>query len=192
MSALLALLTLPASAANFADRTSDDSPIEPSADEAVLVFFRPSKYGGNKPAVVDGNGTIVAQMVGKSHFVHRVAPGEHTFTVWGEATPTLKATVEAGEIYYVKMDSSMGAWTARFPMVAMGPSREGWEQVAVWLERTQRWTLNEAKATAYAEQRAGDLQVVLAKGERVWSEYDDQRRTNRSLTKDDGITEALR
>ena len=186
-----ALFTPGAHAADLAAPDPSAPAIEAVADKAVIVFFRPSKYGRSKPAVVDHNGAIVAQLVGKTHYVHLVDPGEHTFTTWGEGTPTLKATVEAGEIYYVKMDASMGAWTARFPMVAMGPDREGWHQMSEWLGRTKRWTLDEAEAKRYTDKRAEDVQVVIGKGKSAWASYDAQRKANRAITPDDGVTSPL-
>lgn len=166
-------------------------PLASSATEATVVFFRPSSMAtAIRPVVVDEAGHVVGQLRPGGYFATTVPAGEHTFVLWGEGTPTLRATVEAGEIYYVKIDVSAGFWVARFPMVAMGPGREAWGEVPGWLEHSKRWDVVPAETAAYATERADDVRVVLQKSEHVWERYDEERRRNRTLTPDDGVTTA--
>lgn len=49
---------------------------------------------------------------------YEVAPGEHSFVVGGQSSHYLKANVQAGKSYYVRVVTKMGIVKARFRLLA--------------------------------------------------------------------------
>jgi hypothetical protein len=169
----------------------------PEADpaKAVVVFIRPNTTArAIKPAILDEAGRVIAEVRVDSWVAAKLDPGPHTLVSWGESTPTLKADLEAGEVYYVKVANKMGSiWTSRFVLEALGPTRPGWDQVGRWTTRgTRGWEVDEQISGAYATLRKADIDVVLQKSASEWAAYSDAERTERTLTPDDGVTEPLK
>jgi hypothetical protein len=137
--------------------------------------------------IVDEKGRFLGETWGATYFVAKVAPGEHTFISWCEGTPALKATLEAGKVYYVEIGVTIGAWSARGRLFADGPARQQWGELPSWLHDTTMLVPNEAAGQQYLQSRQSDLAAVLNKGTANYAGYDGEEKAKRTLTPADGV-----
>lgn len=93
-------------------------------DQAAVIFFRPSSFGGAIQApVIEGASGDRLELVGIVSSGYKVlymtTPGLHYFVVGGESSDLLEAHLEGGKFYYVLVDPRMGGFKARFALVPM-------------------------------------------------------------------------
>ena len=96
-----------------------DTPIFPNSkeDKGIVYFYRPSKF---KLAAVGykiyQDDTIIARSINGKYFFTILYPGEYCFSLTdpnnrGEKNE-LKLTIEAGKIYYIKIEASLNMLTS--------------------------------------------------------------------------------
>lgn len=166
-------------------------PITTDAEHATVVFVRPSGGLRSYP-VMDHVGRFVAELEPESYVAVQLPPGDYTFIAWSEATPALKASIDAGRVYYVWMDVIPGAWSPHARLFAVGRGRNSWRSLRSWLERCDRIEPLPGAAEQFAYERARqEIDEVVAKGLRNFREYDDEERRNRTLVFRDGVPEPV-
>lgn len=181
------LLAWSAVAADRMSLDTDPKALEPVAEQATLVFVRPGKAArAITPAIVSQEG-VVGWVPQQSWFTAQVAPGTYTLTSWGEGTPTLSATVEAGEIYFVRVAMKVGAWTARAHLLPVRPGTEDWQALPGWLADARAMTVVPAALEAKAKDDLG-IKTVQKKGRETWAAYTPEQQAERTLTPEDGAT----
>ena len=136
--------------------------VAPPADKAVVVFMRPSSYGGLiKASVYDVTGTdqtFIGIIKPKQQIAYVVEPGERRFMVMAENGDFLDAKLDAGKTYYALVSPRMGVWKARFSLlpVRADPAAENSiasEEFARWQSKA-RWVARGPAADEwYAEHR---------------------------------------
>lgn len=93
----------------------------PTPGKALVVFMRPSNYGGGIQASVYEASQPKEEFIGIVSANTKVAfqadPGEHLFMVIGENADFMNATLEAGKTYHVLVSPRMGVWKARFSLL---------------------------------------------------------------------------
>ena len=93
---------------------------EPTESEALIVFMRPSAFGGAVQSsvfdVTTGENILVGIVSSKAKVAHKSAPGQHTFMVVGESADFMGAELEAGKKYYALVTPRVGVWKARFSL----------------------------------------------------------------------------
>lgn len=102
------------------------SPAQPplaAAGNAVITFYRTSFVDGDiaqAPIVEKAGDSIKLVGIASSgtKIQYEVAPGEHSFVVGGQSSHYLKANVQAGKSYYVRVVTKMGIVKARFRLLA--------------------------------------------------------------------------
>jgi hypothetical protein len=115
----------------------------PRADQATLVFLRPSTFGfANQSTVYD----VTAEppvLVGIVSATKKIAitapPGQRRYMVVSEAADFMDAELVAGKTYYALVTPRMGMWRARFslrPMTATSPDLDGYLKETSWVENT--------------------------------------------------------
>lgn len=162
-------------------------PLAADASAATVVFIRPSGYGGGqKNVIMDEKGRFLGESWGWTYFAVKVPPGEHTFVSWTEGTPALKATLAPGKVYYVEVGATMGAWSARMRLFAIGPQRKQWAELPEWLGKATMLVPNEPAGQAYLQSRDDTMEVV-GKGLKNYSEYEGEERELRTLVAGDGV-----
>ena len=102
------------------DPAQVDATVKP--DEAVIVFFRSTIFGGGIQSPVidadeDGKVRFVAVVSAKTKYLHRTTPGRHLYVVGGESSAMLEANMEAGKTYYAYIAPYPGFFKARFVFV---------------------------------------------------------------------------
>jgi hypothetical protein len=95
------------------------------ADQAVIVFVRPSLFGGAIQSVVyDVSGdtpALVGIVSSGTKIAYAVPPGTHRFMVVSEAADFMDAEVAAGKTYYTLVTVRPGWWRARFSLLPVPP-----------------------------------------------------------------------
>jgi hypothetical protein len=157
-------------------------------DQATVVFIRPSSYAKpKKHLIVDHTGRFLGEGWGSTYFAVTMPPGEYTFISHSEGTPALKATVEAGKIYYVEVGMVIGAWSPRARLFAIGPQREQWAELPQWLAESDMLAPSPTGAQLFMQKEGEDIGEVIQKGLANYAEYDPEDRQKRTLLPTDGV-----
>ncbi|HEX6156330.1 MAG TPA: hypothetical protein VFZ54_09930 [Burkholderiales bacterium] len=139
--------------------------------EALVVFMRPSNFGGLVASSVFDVTTpetkFVAIVYPGQKFAHAVAPGEHTFMVIGESADFMRATVTAGRTYYALVTPRVGVWKARFSFRPVRESELGGSEFASW-DATTQFVTNSPASLDWAQKNAAD---VNSKRSEYWAEW---------------------
>lgn len=162
-----------------------------NASAATVVFIRPSSYGGREFPILDEHGRFLGATPGDSWFVTSVPAGEHMFIAWSEGTPTLKATLEPGKIYYVEVGVTMGAWSARARLFAVGPQRPQWAELPKWLSDTKPVVAAPDAMQRFQADLGDEVSTVVQKGVQNYAEYDAEAKGLRTLQPADGVPVAV-
>jgi hypothetical protein len=119
------------------------------ADQAVIVFVRPSVFGGAIQSVVyDVSGdtpALVGIVSAETKIAYAVPPGRHRFMVISEAADFMDAEVAGGKTYYTLVTARPGWWRARFSLLPVAPGNPelaGQLKSCSWVENTpasQQW-----------------------------------------------------
>jgi hypothetical protein len=166
------------------------APIAAPADRAVVVFVRPSGLAfGINFSIIDQTGHWMGDAVSKSHFAVALPPGDYTFVAWAENTDLVKASLDAGRIYYVEVSPALGALYAQVSLEALTPRSVDWKNLPGWLTDTKRLEPLPT-GTAYMESRHDDAMKRVASANENWSEMTPDDREKRTLHADDGLAGA--
>jgi hypothetical protein len=120
--ALLAALPLTGCVAtsDYMTRSTAASPT-PAPDKALVVFMRPSNYGGGiQASVYDATGPgeeFIGIVSANTKVAWQAEPGKHLFMVIGENADFVNATLDPGKTYYILVSPRMGVWKARFSLL---------------------------------------------------------------------------
>ena len=138
-------------------------------DEAMMVFMRPSDFGGSAIAAlvldVTGPEAKFIGMVNKGTKVaYPVKPGEYIFMVVSEAADFMQATVVPGKTCYAMVTPRIGLWKARFSFT---PVRQGDAEFADVDSGTQ-FVEHGPRTLEWAERNSRDIN---AKRLRYWPDW---------------------
>lgn len=119
--ALLAMvMTSCVSTSNHMVRSATLEP-QAEADKALVVFMRPSNYGGGIQSTVYDATQPQEHFIGivssNTKIAYQAEPGKHLFMVIGENADFVNATLDAGKTYYILVSPRMGVWKARFSLL---------------------------------------------------------------------------
>jgi hypothetical protein len=144
-------------------REVDDSEANyiPAADEAVVVFMRPSVDGWGVQSVVhdatEVNNKLIGIVPAQKKLAYRTKPGRHLFMVTSEAADFMRAELEAGKIYYATVNPRIG-WTVRFSLAAVHKDAEP-EKLAQW-KNGCKWVETTGETYVWALQRYNTFQEL--------------------------------
>lgn len=200
--ALLALalsLTSCASQTPYMTTADPTSAVTVDAAAATVVFIRPA---ADEPSVrhliLDEKGRFLGLSSSESYFAAKVTPGEHTFMTYVDGntfgngadrrsgTPALKATLEAGKLYYVEVVAIPGSYTTRGRLIGLGPTRKGWDELPGWLAKCKPLVPNASEGQAHV-QKTLDVDMVVHKGMGTVEGYTPEKLAERSLAVADGV-----
>jgi hypothetical protein len=77
----------------------------PGKDEARVVVYRPSSRNERKPYAVFDDEELVGFAQSGAWFEVRCTPGEHFFYLRGVSDHAVRATLQGGKTYYLRVDS---------------------------------------------------------------------------------------
>ncbi|VAW90919.1 hypothetical protein MNBD_GAMMA23-1546 [hydrothermal vent metagenome] len=129
--------------------------VTPAKGKALVIFMRPSNYGGAIQATVYDDTKYIATVSAGTHVAYQAEPGKHTFMVVSEAADFMGADLKAGKTYYALVQARMGLWRARFSLEPVNLNVTT-TQIAEWLNDTQRMEPN-AGGTQWAAANQGDI-----------------------------------
>ena len=87
---------------------------EPSADKALIYFFREKKFAGAMLSYnVKHNDRVIGALANGTYFFYEVEPGTHTFTASTESTVSVTIEAQAGKTYYVAGGITFGIMAGR-------------------------------------------------------------------------------
>ena len=139
--------------------TTDDATYDVGADEAMVIFMRPSGMGFAIQSTVFEVGPDGEEFIGvvpaKKKVIYRTKPGKHTFMVVGESADFMRAELEAGKKYYGVVIPRMGVWKARFSLGAVHHDIEP-QKLKDWATGCSL-VENTPDAYTWAERNANDI-----------------------------------
>lgn len=142
--------------------------IAPGPDYAVVNFLRPSSYGGAIKFGIWDRDTIIGVLTPKRYIQYKASPGEHIFMARAENWSVVKATVEAGRIYYILAEPRMGAWKARVAMTVLQPDDR---RVDKWMGALTPIAMDPSKREGYAAEHAPGARTAAQNVEAGKAEY---------------------
>lgn len=114
--ACLAMVGCSSKLMQSADPTIAES--HPGPDEAKIVFFRATTFGGAIQSWVceekEGELEYIAIVSAGAKVAHTTTPGKHMYLTGAENGELLEADLEGGKTYYTYVSPRMGWWKARF------------------------------------------------------------------------------
>ena len=161
--------------------------VKPVADQATVVFVRPSGFGGAlKQTILDGKGQFLGDSLPSSRFAVKMPPGEHTFIVWAENTNAVKANLAAGKVYFVEVSLSMGALSARADLIPVKPGSEAWNDLDEWLADTEVFEPDTAGGQAYLSERKEDVDERIKRAQEHLAKYEGEDLALHTMAPGDG------
>jgi hypothetical protein len=122
---------------------------KPAEGKALVVFMRPSFYGGAISSSIydapDGGTTFLGVLKYKDKVAVQMDPGVHRLMVIAENADFLDATFEAGKTYYVLVKARPGVWKARFSLIPVHNKADA--EYSLQMPDFAEWT----KGTSFVE-----------------------------------------
>ncbi len=108
------------SQSKYMTRSPAAAPVQ-QPGKAVVVFMRPSSFGGAIQASVYDTNPAEDKFVGivsaGTKLAYAAEPGDHLFMVIAENADFMIAHLDAGKTYYVDVRARPGWWKARFSLL---------------------------------------------------------------------------
>jgi hypothetical protein len=174
--------------------TKSSTTPQPSADKALVIFMRPSRFGGGVQASVydthgDGN-TFIGIVSAKTKVAYEASPGPHLFMVIGENADFMNADLVAGKTYHVLVRTRPGAWKARFSLLPIhndvnakyslqSPDFAKWQQETSFAQTTP-------SATAWYNAHSADIAAKQAEYMQKWNAASAEQKAELTLHAGDG------
>ena len=167
---------------------------QPTSDKALVVFMRPSRYGGGIQASVydtrGGSSEFIGIVSAKTKVGYLANPGQHLFMVIGENADFLNADLRAGKTYYVLVSPRMGAWKARFSLLPIHSDASAKystrsSDFAQWQQET-RFVQTAPAANGWYQAHAADVSAKQAEYMRKWNAASERQKAELTLHADDG------
>ena len=110
-------------------------------DKALVIFMRPSSFGGAIQAVVYDDTNYISTISYQTQIAYETEPGKHLFMVVSEAADFMEADLKAGKTYYALVTPRVGWWRARFSLKPINdPATE--PEFNEWFNETKRMQPN--------------------------------------------------
>jgi len=164
------------------------SALKPGAGESIIIFMRPSAFGGAIQSsvfdVTTSENVLAGIVSSKTKVAHRTSPGEHLFMVVGESADFMKANLDGGKTYYALVTPRMGVWKARFSLKPVhlyeisSSDFKGWDSSCDLYENTEA-------SYQWAKDNGPSIQSKREEYFQKWMSKSDEDRP--VLNREDGI-----
>jgi hypothetical protein len=175
--------------------TGTPSSMKAAANEAVVVFMRPSFYRGGKiTVIIDQNRKFLGELPPGTYFVARMPPGQHRFIIWPRFhSVPVNATLEAGRTYYV--EAGFAYKSAK--LFAVSPRTKQWGKLLSFLTVYDGKQIREAfpdhaKGQAMVNDKEGWTRGAINMATEEWEDLDPDEIPLHTLTPADGLAEPVR
>ncbi|GAB3027652.1 hypothetical protein GCM10027285_07250 [Oleiagrimonas citrea] len=167
----------------------------PEPGKALVIFMRPSSFGGAIQSSVYDTGKQGDDFIGvvsaKTKLAYQADPGTHLFMVVAENGDFMNATLDAGKTYYVLVSPRVGVFKARFSLLPI--HNDPAAKYSLQSQRFQSWkseTSFVVKTPAadqwYAEHKAS-VNAKQAEYMQKWNRASAQQKAELTLHAADGI-----
>lgn len=166
----------------------------PAPGKALVVFMRPSSFGGAIQSSVydthDSADEFIGIVSSKDKIGYQAEPGDHLFMVIAENADFMIAHLDAGKTYYALIKPRMGVWKARFSLIpihndAGAQYSSHSEDFADWLSATS-WTSLTPQAKQWYSEHASDIRAKKFDYMQKWDKASAQQKEELTLEADDG------
>lgn len=168
---------------------------KPAPGKALVVFMRPSSFGGAIQSSVydtgDKQDTFIGIVSAKTKIAYQAEPGDHLFMVVAENADFMVAHLDAGKTYYTLVSPRMGMWKARFsllPIHNQAGAKYSMQSADFreWMAKTD-WVTVTPAAEQWYQEHAADIRAKKVDYLHRWDTADAQQRAELTLPADDGI-----
>jgi hypothetical protein len=147
-------------------------PLAAPPNTGLVVFVRPSGYGGAAPAdILDEAGRWMGRTSGMASFAVATPPGHHMFVVWGENTDAVDVDVQPGHIYFVEVAITMGWASAQFHLYAISPRTPSWPKRDEWMAKSRQMQPDMQAGSTILAGRENDVQERLRRAREHLAKY---------------------
>lgn len=102
---------------------------KPASDEALIYYYRPSKFiGGGVYYDVEENKEVVTTLYNGGYYLHRTTPGEKHVEASTEGKSELFFTAEKGKTYFVRGKVNVGVLMGR-PSLRLVPEEKALKEI---------------------------------------------------------------
>ncbi len=166
----------------------------PAPGKALVVFMRPSSFGGAIQSSVydthDSADTFIGIVSTKDKIGYQAEPGDHLFMVIAENADFMIAHLDAGKTYYVLVSPRMGVWKARFSLLPIHNRADAKYSTqsadfGKWMSETS-WVSVTPQATQWYSAHAADIHAKKMDYMRKWNKASAQQKEELTLKADDG------
>jgi hypothetical protein len=167
----------------------------PEPGKALVVFMRPSSFGGAIQSSVYDTGDKQDRFIGivsaKTKIAYQADPGDHLFMVVAENSDFMVAHLDAGKTYYALVSPRMGVWKARFSLLPIHNRADAKYSMQSsdfreWMAKTD-WVMVTPAAEQWYREHEADIRAKKFDYMRRWNTADAQQRAELTLPADDGI-----
>lgn len=167
---------------------------KPEPGKALVVFLRPSSFGGAIQSSVydtsDKEDKFIGIVSTKTKIAYQADPGDHLFMVIAENADFMVAHLDAGKTYYTLVSPRMGVWKARFSLLPIhniagakysmqSPDFQKWMNKTAWVNVTPA-------AEQWYHEHAADIRAKKLDYMRRWNTADAEQRAELTLPASDG------
>jgi hypothetical protein len=162
-------------------------PVAPVPGQATIVFVRDSGLAfAVNFAILDQSGRFYGESVAKSNFAVRVPAGRFFFLARAfENADIVRATVEPGRLYFIRVIPKFGVILARVTLDPIKPTEPDWEKLPAWIEQSNKLVplLGASTGFGVTETESGSEANPL---ERFWSSLSSDEQGARTIEPVDG------
>ncbi|KGI76615.1 hypothetical protein LF63_0114965 [Oleiagrimonas soli] len=167
----------------------------PAPGKALVVFMRPSSFGGAIQSSVYDTGKQGDDFIGivsaKTKLAYQADPGTHLFMVVAENGDFMNATLDAGKTYYVLVAPRMGVFKARFSLLPI--HNDPAAKYSLQSERFQSWqhetsfVIKTPAADQWYTAHEADVNAKQAKYMQKWNRASAEQKAELTLHAADGL-----
>jgi hypothetical protein len=166
----------------------------PAPGKALVVFMRPSSFGGAIQSSVydthDSTDDFIGIVSSKDKIGYQAEPGDHLFMVIAENADFMIAHLDAGKTYYALIKPRMGVWKARFSLIPIHKGADAQysaqsDDFAKWMMATS-WVTVTPQATQWYSEHATDIRAKKLDYMQKWAKASAQQKEELTLKAEDG------
>jgi hypothetical protein len=162
--------------------------LTPVETHALVVFVRPDLRAEDElVTITDGEGRFLGESLAATTFAVHVLPGEHLFVGWAENTPAMRATVEAGKTYFVRVTPLTEDSPPQVELRTLSPRRPKWKEAREWIAQSRPLVPDEAAGQRFLEECADDVQLRIRQGKETLAKAKRAERSAWTIRPGDGV-----
>jgi hypothetical protein len=135
----------------------------PGTDEAKVVVYRDSFRNATKPYAFFDDEELLGFSETGAWFEVRCTPGEHFFFLHGVSDSGVRATLEAGKTYFLRVDSVPKLFRLQLRLTPIVPGMKEFDQIDEILQGLERREPIDKVLAEFEEKRAEALEEALAR-----------------------------